>query len=62
MSIKVLIPISLLCLSVLSAQAIAQSTEDNSTVTYPSTYFAEYAPLTVNDMLNRIPGINLGNL
>lgn len=59
MSIKVLIPISLLCLSVLSAQAIAQSTEDNSTVTYPSTYFAEYAPLTVNDMLNRIPGINL---
>lgn len=52
-------PLSLLCLSIMSAHAIAQSTEDNSTVTYPSVYFADYAPITVNDMLNRIPGINM---
>ncbi len=33
--------------------------EDDSTATYPAAYFSEYAPLTVNDMLNRIPGIDL---
>ncbi|OGT71649.1 MAG: hypothetical protein A3H44_11170 [Gammaproteobacteria bacterium RIFCSPLOWO2_02_FULL_57_10] len=56
---KLLQPLSLLCLSILSAQAFAQSQEDNATTTYPSTYFAEFAPITVNDMLNRIPGIDL---
>ena len=35
------------------------STEENATVTYPASYFAEYGAITVNDMLNRIPGINL---
>ena len=40
--------------------AIAQETnEDNSTVTYPAAYFAGYSPLTVNDMLDRIPGIDM---
>jgi len=33
--------------------------EDDSTATYPAAYFSEYAPLTVNDMLDRIPGIDL---
>ncbi len=56
---KVFRPLSLLCISILSAQVFAQSSEENSNVTYPSAYFAEYAPITVNDMLNRIPGINL---
>lgn len=51
-------PLSVLCLSLLSVNAIAQDAED-STVTFPSTYFSEYAPLTVNDMVNRIPGIEL---
>lgn len=56
---KILRPLSLLYVSIFSAHAMAQSPEDNSTVTYPSAYFAEYAPITVNDMLNRIPGISL---
>ena len=56
---KLIRPLSLLYISILSAHALAQSTEDNSTVNYPSDYFAQYAPTTVNDMLNRIPGINL---
>ncbi len=56
---KIVRPLSLLYISILSAHAFAQSSEENSNVTYPSTYFAEYAPITVNDMLNRIPGINL---
>lgn len=51
-------PLSVLCLSLLSANAMAQSADD-STVTFPSAYFSEYAPLTVNDMVNRIPGIEL---
>lgn len=32
---------------------------DDSTIVYPSSYFAEFLPVSVNDMLNRIPGINL---
>ena len=40
--------------------ALAQSqTSSDSTVTYPADYFAQYAPVSVNDMLNRIPGIGL---
>lgn len=33
--------------------------ESDSTINYPFAYFAEYEPLTVNDMLDRIPGIDL---
>ncbi|MCB1666299.1 MAG: TonB-dependent receptor plug domain-containing protein [Pseudomonadales bacterium] len=32
---------------------------DNSTLTYPAAYFAEFEPVSVNDMLNQIPGISL---
>jgi len=40
--------------------AFAQAaTGDGSTITYPASYFSEYEPLTVNDMLDRIPGIDL---
>ncbi len=42
--------------------AIAQdqpTTDENSTVTYPASFFAQFQPYSVNDMLVRIPGINL---
>ena len=32
---------------------------DDSTIVYPASYFAEFLPVSVNDMLARIPGINL---
>ena len=32
---------------------------DDTTIVYPSTYFAEYAPVTALDMLNRIPGMEI---
>ncbi|MCB1649933.1 MAG: TonB-dependent receptor plug domain-containing protein [Pseudomonadales bacterium] len=32
---------------------------DNSTLRYPAAYFAEFEPVSVNDMLNQIPGISL---
>jgi len=55
------------CSALLAAgQAFAQSaeptTEENSTVTYPASYFAEFQPYSVNDMLERIPGITVALL
>ena len=42
----------------ISAPATAQEgAEDESTVTYPASFFAQYGPVSVNDMLNVIPGI-----
>ena len=32
---------------------------DQSTVVYPAAYFSGFYPVSANDMLNRIPGINL---
>ncbi|MCP5356996.1 MAG: outer membrane beta-barrel protein [Pseudomonadales bacterium] len=54
------VPLSVLCLSIAVATAHAQqSGENDSTVRFPSDYFVEYAPITVNDMLDRIPGIEM---
>jgi len=42
------------------APALAQeAAEDESTVTYPAAFFAQYGPVSANDMLNVIPGISL---
>ena len=41
-----------------SAAAAQESTDIESTVTYPAEFFAQYEPYSVNDMLNRIPGIS----
>ena len=32
---------------------------DDSTVVYPAAYFADFLPVSANDMINRIPGIGL---
>lgn len=37
----------------------AQESGNDSTVSFPATYFAEFSPVTVNDMLDRVPGIDL---
>ncbi|PCJ23381.1 MAG: hypothetical protein COA96_12040 [SAR86 cluster bacterium] len=41
------------------ALLLAQESSEDSTVTYPAAYFDAYTPITVNDMLDRIPGIEL---
>ena len=41
------------------AQDSSPSTDQDSTVTYPAAYFAEFEPFSVSDMLERIPGINV---
>ena len=43
----------------LQAQVTAEDPTDDSTVVYPAAYFADFLPVSANDMLNRIPGINL---
>lgn len=42
--------------SIVSAQ---DSTSGDTTVNYPAAFFAQFTPLTVNDMLDRVPGIDL---
>ena len=42
--------------------ALAQDapiTDEDATVTYPASFFSQYEPFSVNDMLDRIPGINV---
>lgn len=52
-----------LCAAFLAGQnAAAQnepSTSDDSTITYQASFFDQYRPYSVNDMLARIPGINV---
>lgn len=42
----------------LSGAVLAQDfSEDETTVTYPASYFSQYAPISARDMLDRIPGV-----
>ncbi len=51
---------SSILIALTSALGHAQAPADeNATVTYPAAYFAQYGAVSVNDMLNRIPGIAL---
>lgn len=45
-----------------SAAENSESTDDSaaSTVVYDAAFFAQYNPITANDMLDRIPGLNIG--
>lgn len=49
----------------LAAETVVESSEGeenaDSTVVYSSEFFVQYNPVTANDMLDRIPGISLGN-
>jgi outer membrane receptor for ferrienterochelin and colicin len=50
---------AVLCV-LLAPVALSQDVaDDDATVTYPASYFAQYGAVSVNDMLSRIPGINL---
>lgn len=54
---KVLGVLTLVLIGSLSQFASAQDNDgDASTVVYPAEYFAEYAPITAQNMLDRIPG------
>lgn len=52
----------LVCLASITFAGLTQaqeSSDDNSTITFPASYFTEFAPITINDMLDRVPGIEL---
>ncbi|MDP1931249.1 MAG: TonB-dependent receptor plug domain-containing protein [Gammaproteobacteria bacterium] len=60
MSKKKFIPITCLIFAFSPAIGLSQNTsDDNASVTYPASYFSEFGSVSVNDMLNRIPGIAL---
>lgn len=40
-------------------QTVADQPLDESTITYPVGFFDEFSPVSVNDMVDRIPGISL---
>ena len=42
------------------SDAPADGDSADSTVVYPASYFAQYNPITANDMLERIPGLSIG--
>lgn len=53
-----------LSMAVAAAISVAPATAqenvgDDSTIMYPASYFVEYAPVTAQDMLNRIPGMEV---
>ena len=43
----------------ITAQGQEADAPADSTVTYPASYFVQFSPVSVNDMLDRIPGIEL---
>ena len=50
--------LAILVLSSFSSIGFSQdNVGDESTVVYPAAYFAEFAPVTAQDMLDRIPGV-----
>ena len=55
--------ISLLILVSIAQLTFAQeNVGEESTIRYPASYFSEWAPVTAQDMLDRIPGLDLGSM
>ena len=53
---------SLLLASVAQVSFAQENVGDESTVRYSASYFFEWAPVTAQDMLDRIPGLDLGDM
>ncbi len=53
--------VSLLTLSVLASHSLLaqESMGDDSTIVYQADFFDQYTPVSANDMISRIPGVNL---
>lgn len=54
--------VSALTLAICSANVLhaqEEDAEDLSTVVYPASFFAQYTPVSANDMITRIPGVSL---
>ena len=53
---------SLILISVVQFTFAQENVGEESTVRYPASYFSEWSPVTAQDMLDRIPGLDLGNM
>jgi outer membrane receptor for ferrienterochelin and colicins len=51
--------VAVLCFCSALSASLTQAQESESTVTYGADFFSEYGALTVNDMLDRVPGIEM---
>ena len=54
-----LLSIAITLFSQTLAQAQAQTSLDDSTIVYNAEFFSQFSPVSVNDMIDRIPGIGL---
>ncbi len=54
-----LLTLTTLLLSQLSSAFAQDNVGDDSTIMYSADYFAQWAPVTALDMINRIPGMNI---
>ena len=58
-------PVWIAIYGILLTFSVVATAQDNvgedSTVVYPSDYFVEWAPVTAQDMLDRIPGLSGGS-
>ena len=48
----------LILVSVAQTVSAQENVGEESTVRYPASYFSEWAPVTAQDMLDRIPGLD----
>jgi len=59
---SIALTVALFIVQAAAAQAQSMSEESNleaTTITYPLSYFAQYSPVSVTDMVNVIPGVEL---
>lgn len=63
-SLRTSLKLSALSLAILasgSLHAQEESPIDDSTIVYEATFFDQYTPISANDMITRIPGVNLNS-
>ena len=53
--------VALFLISIADTVFAQENVGEESTIRYPASYFSEWAPVTAQDMLERIPGLDLGN-
>ena len=61
LSPKILIDLSICLIFSIPLTTLGQeeNSEDGSSIKYGAEFFSQYSPVNVNDMIDRIPGINL---
>lgn len=63
-SIRASLKLSALSIAILGcsvSHAQEETPIDDSTIVYQATFFDQYTPVSANDMISRIPGVNLNN-